>query len=263
MSTSPYQKLFHNFWIPKSQNRRFWIGICQKTQFWLVWPTANLEGNFGFFGRNRRFREEKIEISKIQNFSTGGENFWKFSKKSKIFWKNSEKFENEKPSKFTKSSILFNFGAEKPQIRLDFRPEPPAEAKKISDFGEAKKRQKTPKFLALAKKTTINLWNPKFWLRQKTTKNFQWPVPTKSENLRFWVFCRKFFSRNLALAKIGEFFGEFPKFCRNFGNPKKMFLPWIFGCFVRISKKFSLSPMNLWILTKDHTNFRINSQIRI
>ena len=263
MSTSPYQKLFHNLWIPKSQNRRFWIGICQKTQFWLVWPTANLEGNFGFFDRNRRFREKIWNFKNPKFFDRRREFFLKFSKKSKIFWKNSEKFENRKPSKFTKSSILVNFGGWKITNSVGFSAGAASGGQENLGFWRSQKTTKTTKFLALAKKTTINLWNPKFWLRQKTTKNFQWPVPTKSENLRFWVFCRKFFSRNLALAKIGEFFGEFPKFCRNFGNPKKMFLPWIFCCFVRISKKFSLSPMNLWILAKGHTNFRINSQIRI
>lgn len=221
MSTSPYQKLFHNFWIPKSQNRRFWIGICQKTQFWLVWPTANLEGNFGFFGRNRRFREEKIEISKIQNFSTGGENFLEIFEKIEDFLEKFWKIRKREALKIYKIFDFVQFWGWKTPNSVGFSAGAASGGQENLGFWRSQKTTKTTKFLALAKKTTINLWNPKFWLRQKTTKNLQWPVPTKSENLRFWVFCRKFFSRNLALAKIGEFFGEFPKFCRNFGNLKK------------------------------------------
>ena len=91
----------------------------------IFWPAERIFGNFR---KNRRFFGKILKNSKTESLQ---------NLQNLRFW-----------------SIL---GAEKSQIRLDFRPEPPAEAKKISDFGEAKKRQKTPKFLALAKKTTINL----------------------------------------------------------------------------------------------------------
>ena len=142
---------------PKIKIEDFGLGFARKHSFDWFGPRPIWREISDFLDEIEDFEKKKLKFQKSKIFQPAERIFWKFSKKSKIFWKISEKFENEKPSKFTKSSILFNFGAEKPQIRLDFRPEPPAEAKKISDFGEAKKRQKTPKFLALAKKTTINL----------------------------------------------------------------------------------------------------------
>ena len=262
MSTSPYQKLFHNFWIPKSKSKILDWDLPENTvltglahgqfggKFRIFWTKSKISRRKNWNFKNPKFfnrRREFLEIfEKIEDFL---EKFWKIRKREAL--------------KIYKIFDFVQFWGWKTPNSVGFSAGAASGGQENLGFWRSQKTTKTTKFLALAKKTTINLWNPKFWLRQKTTKNFQWPVPTKSENLRFWVFCRKFFSRNLALAKIGEFFGEFPKFCRNFGNPKKMFLPWIFCCFVRISKKFSLSPMNLWILAKGHTNFRINSQIRI